>query len=92
MIDNYLDFVKGRRAYALREMRHCRDKSRQFQENWANGFYRGMALVWEFESRHWRTLQKDIEARLLEGSSLIWIEHHTGERSSASSFIGGKNG
>ena len=66
MIDNYIDWVKGQRKVALHEMYHARELSRLDPTPWGTGFYAGHAQAHSFEARHWRQLQKDIEASLKE--------------------------
>ena len=73
MIKNYLDFVKVRRTLALRNARENLDKSRRATDEWQNGFHRGLKLAYDFESRHWRILQKDIEARERLGLELKFV-------------------
>lgn len=64
MINNYLDYVKSQRKDALKAARHSRDLRRIDQTDWGTGFYDGHTQARIFESRHWRTLQKDIEAAI----------------------------
>lgn len=63
MINNYLDYAKSQRKAALKVARQYRSQSRSDYQPWGQGFYAGHAQARWFESRHWRTLQKDIEAR-----------------------------
>ena len=63
MIENYLDFVKSRRKFAISEAFRAMRLSRATDDKWMNGFYRGMDLVYDYECSQWRKLQKDIEAR-----------------------------
>jgi len=80
MIENYLDFVKGKRAYALELARDYMEKSRCTTDEWCDGFYRGMKLAFEFESRHWRILQKDIEALNKRCHAVMDVDLLTGEQ------------
>jgi len=64
MINNYLDWAKQQRRAALKEMYHARGMSRLDPTKWGTGFYAGHAQAHSFEARHWRRLQKDIEATL----------------------------
>jgi len=77
MIDNYLDFVKEQRKRATASARHSLYESRKHNEPWHNGFCRGLKLAYEFESRHWRTLQKDIECRNEDGGSIAEVVYST---------------
>jgi len=92
MIDNYLDFVKGRRAHALAEARRCVVQSRSSIDEWTKGFYRGLCLGQDFESRHWRALQKDIEALNKRCHAVMDVDLLTSEKICNLSLAGGKNG
>jgi len=76
MIDNYLDWVKGQRKVALHEMYHARELSRLDPTPWGTGFYAGHAQAHSFEARHWRRLQKDIEARIAHDHRIVVMPAH----------------
>lgn len=80
MIDNYLDFVKVKREHSLYEARRAQYMARNNVGEWTEGFYRGMALAFDFESRHWRALQKDIEALDAQGMTLKAVGRMVPER------------
>ena len=78
MIDNYLSWVKMHRKYAIAEAFRCIRLSRETDDEWINGFYRGMALVLGLECSHHRKLQKSLEAHLeyacTHSSPEVWQE------------------
>ena len=63
MINNYLDYVKSQRKAALKATVQYRRQSCRDSTKWGQGFYAGHSQARYFEARHWRGLQKDIEAR-----------------------------
>jgi len=73
MIENYLDFAKRKRIHALRKARGYLEQSRNTNYEWCKGFYRGLSMGFDLESRHWRTLQKDIEGRIFGGGVLAVV-------------------
>lgn len=62
MINNYLDYVKGMRKCAVKAMWEARRFASIDPTRWGKGFYAGHAQARSFEARHWRMLQKDMEA------------------------------
>jgi len=78
MINNYLDYVKSQRKAALKEMRFHRNHTRSAFRDWDKGFHAGHAQARSFENRHWRKLQKDIEAHNEAGDTLAWIPEGKG--------------
>jgi len=72
MIENYLDFVKSQRKFAISEAFRAMRLSRATDDKWMNGFYRGMDLVYDYECSQWRKLQKDIEAHEKMGFEISW--------------------
>jgi len=63
MIKNYLDYVKGMRRNNLILARQYAREAREEANEFIRGHCKGMRLAYGLSSRHWRTLQKDIEAR-----------------------------
>ena len=62
MIDNYLDWAKRRRKYCVKmAVRYGRD-SCIVKDDQAKGFYRGLAMAYDYSGRNLKRLQKDIEA------------------------------
>jgi len=78
MINNYLDYVKSQRKAVLKRMYVYREQNRAGLEDWGKGFYAGLAQACLFESRHWRALQKDIEAINLKGHYLVSYDPSVG--------------
>jgi len=62
MINNYLDWAKRQRKYcvkcAVRYHRVCRER----ESAWAQGFYRGLSVAYDYSGQNLKRLQKDIEA------------------------------
>jgi len=64
MINNYLDYVKRMRKFAITRLREDRNAFRDATDPWCQGFYKGLFIATSFEACRWRRLQKDIEATL----------------------------
>jgi len=71
MIDNYLDWVKRQRKYcvdcAIRDARI----SRKVTNDWAKGFYKGLAMASDYSGQNFKRLQKDIEARHRKNEHIV---------------------
>jgi len=64
MIDNYLDWVKWQRKYSVKmAVLHGR-RNREVVDDWSKGFYKGLAMAYDYAGRNFKKLQKDIEATL----------------------------
>jgi hypothetical protein len=62
MIENYLDFAKRQRKRALQRARKAMQDERSDCSEICQGIDAGLRIAFDCQSRHWRTLQKDIEA------------------------------
>jgi len=67
MINNYLDWAKRQRKYAIQHALMNQRRSKTFTDPWAKGFYIGLGIASSDEAHRWRKLQKDIESRIAEG-------------------------
>jgi len=78
MISSYLEFVKYQRKFSIEDARIFLKIARLCKDGWARGYYRGLSQAKSFESRHWRRLQKDIEAHDMNAQSICVFNHGTG--------------
>ena len=74
MIDNYLDWVKRQRKYAIQHALLNERRSKTFNDLWAKGFYKGLGMASYAEAYRWRKLQKDIEARVKRGGLIAEVD------------------
>jgi len=80
MIYNYLDFAKRQRLFALKESLRSLRAVRETDDSWTKGFYQGLNMVYYYEARNWRKLQKDIEDRDAQGMTLQAVGRRVPER------------
>jgi len=80
MINNYLYFCKEQRKRYLKNARRCLRAGRCYQEEWMQGYKQGLQVAYDFSSRSWRRLQKDIEARNNKGFQVASVHRSSVRR------------
>jgi len=64
MIDNYLDWVKRQRRYCVQRAVCRARQSREVQDDWAKGFYKGLAMANNHSGQNFKRLQKSLEEHI----------------------------
>jgi len=71
----------------------CRARqSREAPDDWAKGFYKGLAMAYNHSGQNFKRLQKDIEAKKCDGYDLCLVMSKYPISRVKASLTGGKNG
>ena len=81
MINNYLDWAKRERKYSVKMSVMYGRREREATDAWSKGFYTGLSMAYDYSGRHFKRLQKDIEARNDEGDCVGVVDGMTRELS-----------
>jgi len=72
VINNYLDWVKAQRKYSVKMSLMYGRREREVSGEWGKGFYKGLAMAYDYSGRNFKKLQKDIEAHNKGGEALVY--------------------
>ena len=78
MINNYLDWVKQQRKYSVKMAVLYGRRDREVVGDWSKGFYKGLAMAFDYSVQNFKRLQKDIEARNAAGSCVAEVNRYCG--------------